>query len=73
MDIEESVMEKQPDLHPEPYPLSLEERAKILATLKANFTATDLQRFTEVEDGIPFEAVIEELGEIDQRRAREPK
>ena len=73
MDIEESVMEEQPDLYPEPHPLSPEERAKILAKLKANFTAADLQRFTEVEDGISFEAVIKELEEIDRRRTREQK
>jgi hypothetical protein len=66
-------MEQKPDLYPEPYPLSPERRAELLAKLKAEFSATDLQRFTEVEEGIPFEDVIRELEEIDRRRAAETK
>jgi hypothetical protein len=54
-------MEDKPDLYPEPYPMSPEERAKLYAKLKAEFSAADLQRFTEVEDGIPFEDVITQL------------
>ena len=64
-------MKNGPEFYPEPYPLSPEKRAEILAKLKANFTAADLQRFTEVEEGIPFEAVLKELEEIDSLRARE--
>jgi hypothetical protein len=63
--------DKTPDYYPEPCPLSPEERTAALAKLKANFTAADLQRFTEIEEGIPFEEVIKELEEIDRNTAQD--
>lgn len=66
-------MEDKHDLYPEPYPLTPEERAAWHAELKAKFSAADLQRFTEPEDGVPFEDVINDLEKIDRRRSRETK
>jgi hypothetical protein len=66
-------MQTESDFYPEPYPISPEKRAELLAKLKAGFTAADLQRFTEVEEGISFEAVIKELEQIADRRARGQK
>jgi len=55
---------------PEPYPLTPEERAAALAKAKAEFSAADLQRFTEVDEGIPFEQVIQEVEDIQRRATR---
>jgi hypothetical protein len=49
---------------PEPYPMSPEEKAAAMAKAKANFSAADLQRFTEEEEGIPMEEIIAELDEL---------
>ena len=58
--------QNEPEYYPEPCPLSPAERAAILAKLKAEFSAADLQRFTEVEEGIALEDVIKELEGIDR-------
>jgi nucleotide-binding universal stress UspA family protein len=63
--------DRKADYYPEPWPMSAEERAAALAKLKANFTAADLQRFTEVEEGIPLEEIIKELEEIDRSMTQE--
>lgn len=52
------------DLCPEPYPLTPAERAAILAKAKGEFTAADLQLYTEEEEGIPFEEVLREVKEM---------
>lgn len=44
-------------------PLTPEQLAAVLAKAKAEFTAADLQRFTEEEEGIPLDEVIKELEE----------
>jgi hypothetical protein len=41
--------------------LSPEELARAYALSKAAFTAEDLQRFTEVDEGIPMEVLMQEL------------
>ncbi len=61
-------MEKHPKFLPEPYPLSPEELAAVLAKLKADFSAADLQKFTEIEEHIPFERVIKEIEDLHQSR-----
>jgi hypothetical protein len=43
--------------------LSPEELAQAYALSKAAFTAEDLQRFTEVDEGIPMEHLLQELEE----------
>lgn len=58
---------------PEPYPLSAEDRAAALAKAKAQFTAADLQRFTEVEDGIPMEEVISVLEAVQRKASQDCK
>ncbi len=60
-------------LSPEPYPLSPEERAAVMAKLKADFSAADLQRFTEVEEDIPMEQVIKEIEELHRSRRKQSK
>jgi hypothetical protein len=49
-----------------------EERAAIEAKYKADFSAADLQRYTEEDDLVPFEEVIREL-EKKQRLLDEQK
>ncbi len=61
------------DFLPDPYPLTPEQRAAALAKAKAQFSAADLQRFTEVEDGIPMEEVIATLEEIQLEKSRDKK
>jgi hypothetical protein len=55
---------QESDFLPEPYPMTPEERAAAYAKAKAEFTAADLQRFTEEDEGIPMEQVLRELEEI---------
>jgi hypothetical protein len=61
------------DLLPEPYPLTPEQRAAIMARLKADFSAADLQRFTEVEEDVPMEHLIEGIENLHHRRTRKSK
>jgi hypothetical protein len=39
----------------------------IYAKSRAEFSAADLQKFTEVEEGIPFEEVLAELEELHRK------
>jgi hypothetical protein len=45
----------------------------IYATLREEFTAADLQKYTEMETMIPAEQVLEELEKIHQRRIPKKK
>lgn len=47
--------------------LSAEELRQAYALARAAFTAEDLQRYTEEDEGIPLEDVLRELTEIQQR------
>jgi hypothetical protein len=47
--------------------LSPEELAQAYALSKAAFTAEDLQRFTEVDEGIPMEPLLQELEEAQRQ------
>jgi hypothetical protein len=58
------IDDNDPDFIPAPYPLTPEQRAALMAKLKAEFSAQDLQRFTEEEDGIPMEDVLAELEKL---------
>jgi hypothetical protein len=49
-----------------------EERAAVEAKYKAEFSAADLQQYTEELDGVPFEQVIAEL-EKKQRELAEKR
>jgi len=51
---------------PEPDPLSPDELAAAYAKAKAEFSAADLQRFTEEDEGIPFENILAQLEEMDR-------
>jgi hypothetical protein len=44
--------------------LSPEELAEAYRLAKAAFTADDLQRYTELDEGVPFDEVLAELEEI---------
>jgi hypothetical protein len=52
---------------PKPRELSPEELAEAYALAKAAFTAEDLQRYTELDEGVPAEEVLAELEEIQQQ------
>lgn len=47
--------------------LTPEELKEAYALAKAAFTADDLQRYTELDEGVPFEQVIAELEEIQKQ------
>jgi len=68
-----SELEENPDLFPQFREFSAEELAQAYALAKAAFTAEDLQRFTEVDEGIPMELLLQELEEaqrqVDSRTA----
>ena len=61
------------DFLPDPYPLTPEQHATAMAKAKAEFSAADLQRFTEVEEDIPMDDVIATLEEIQRQKSRETK
>jgi hypothetical protein len=52
---------------PAPKALSTEELAEAYALAKAAFTAEDLQRYTEEEEGVPMADLLKELEEIQRR------
>jgi hypothetical protein len=47
--------------------LSPEELAEAYALVTAAFTAADLQRFTELDEGVPAEEVIQEMEETQKQ------
>jgi hypothetical protein len=52
---------------PDPPEMTPERMKEALALAKAAFTAGDLQRYTEVEEGIPAEEVIREMEELEKQ------
>lgn len=52
---------------PAPRELTPEELAEAYKLAKAAFTADDLQRYTELDEGIPFEEVLAELEEAQRK------
>jgi len=51
----------------------VEKLKAIYAESRRSFTASDLQRFTEIEEGIPFECVIKDCEEMHRRHERNKK
>jgi hypothetical protein len=66
-------MAKRKPNKPRKRPLSKEERRlqAIYAKSRREFTAADLQKYTVIEKGIPFEKVIKEMEKI--QRNYKPK
>jgi hypothetical protein len=58
---------------PEPRDLSPEELKEAYALARAAFTAEDLQRYTELDEGIPAEEVLHELEEAEKQFDHEPQ
>jgi hypothetical protein len=58
---------------PEPRDLSPEEVKEVYALARATFTAEDLQRYTETDDGIPVEEVIAEMEEVQKQHRHEAR
>jgi hypothetical protein len=56
-------------LHP---PREDEEREVLYAKMRQQFTAADLQKYTEIEPGIPLESVIAEMEQI-HRQTKQSK
>jgi hypothetical protein len=52
------------DKWPGPRELTPEELREAYALAKASFTAEDLQKFTEEEEGVSMEEFLEELKEV---------
>jgi hypothetical protein len=52
---------------PEPRTLSPEELKQAYALARAAFTAEDLQRYTELDEGLPALEVLRALEETEQR------
>jgi hypothetical protein len=44
--------------------LTPEEKKEALALARATFTAADLQRYTETDEGVPFDEFLAELEEL---------
>ncbi len=55
------------DKWPGPRELTPEELREAYALAKASFTAKDLQKFTEEEEGVPMEEFLEELEEAQRK------
>jgi hypothetical protein len=53
---------------PEPRELTPEELKQVHALYKEQFTAADLQKYTEIEEGIPMEEVIQALEEKQKKQ-----
>lgn len=58
---------------PEFRELTPEELKEAYALAKAAFTAEDLQRYTEVDEGVPMEQVLAEMEEIHRQADQEKK
>jgi hypothetical protein len=58
---------------PEPRNLSPEELKQAYALARAAFTAEDLQRYTELDEGVPAEEVLRELEQTEQPPDQEPQ
>ena len=58
---------------PEIRELTPEELKEAYALADAAFTAADLQRFTEDDEGVPIEQVLEEMEEIHKQVEEEKK
>jgi hypothetical protein len=58
---------------PEIRELTPEELKEAYALAKEAFTAADLQRFTEVDEGVPAEQVLAEMEEIKKQVEQEKK
>jgi hypothetical protein len=54
-------------------PWSEEKYKAIMAQAKAEFTAKDLQEFTEEDDGIPLETIIQELEALHRQQPPRPE
>jgi hypothetical protein len=52
---------------PELRELTPEELKEAYALAKAAFTAEDLQKYTEIDEGIPADDVLRELEELDRQ------
>jgi hypothetical protein len=52
---------------PEPRELTPEELKEAYALARAAFTAEDLQRYTELDEGVPAEDVIREMEELESQ------
>lgn len=45
----------------------------LLARFKKDFTAADLQKYTEIEEGIPLEKIIADMEAIHEKGSRKKK
>ena len=61
-------MDEKIDWTPEMFrELTPEELKEAYALAKAAFTADDLQKFTEIDEGVPFEEFLAELEEVQKQ------
>jgi hypothetical protein len=65
-------MAKRKPNKPEPAD-SQEDLGALYAKLRAEFTAADLQKYTEVEEGIPAEQVLAEMEAIHRQETQRHK
>jgi len=52
---------------PEPRELSPEEMKEAYALARAAFTAADLQRYTELDEGVPADEILAEMEEVQKQ------
>jgi hypothetical protein len=48
-----------------------EEKKALYAEMRAKFSAADLQKYTEIEEGIPARQVLAEMEKYQQKHSRE--
>ena len=58
---------------PEIWEYSEEEMKEAYALVKAAFTAEDLQKYTELDEGIPVDEIIAEMEELQREADQEAK
>lgn len=58
---------------PQPRDLTPEELAEAYRLAKEAFTADDLQRFTEIEEGTPVEQILAEMEAAQKRYDEQPR
>jgi hypothetical protein len=64
------MAKRHDDKSPRPNSKEAKRLQAIYAKSRAEFSAADLQKFTEIEEGIPFEKIMADLEDIHRRTKR---
>lgn len=67
------MAERKIDKPQQPLPQDDKELQSLYAKMRQQFSAADLQKYTEIEPGIPLEDVIAEMEAIDREETEKRK